>query len=211
MNLFETVKASVSVPEAARRYGIEASRHGMAKCPFHNDRHPSLKLNRDYYYCFGCGASGDVVDLVARLFGLMPYEAAKKIVEDFGLDPDKPPTAAALAKPKHPMIKAIRDDERYCQRVLCDYLHLLEDWKVRYAPCSPEDELDDRFVEACQMHDYIEFLADVLTVGDITHRAGIVKELMKDGKMHEIENRLERIRLEERRDAGYGKEKHLAE
>ena len=108
MNLFETVKASVSIPEAAERYGIEASRHGMAKCPFHNDRHPSLKLNRDYYYCFGCGVKGDVVDLVARLFGLMPYEAARKIVEDFGLDSDKPPTAAALAMPNQKRRKSER-------------------------------------------------------------------------------------------------------
>ena len=39
-----------------------------------------------------------------------------------------------------------------CFRVLTDYLHLLEDWKVRYAPKTPEEALDDRFVEACQMH-----------------------------------------------------------
>ena len=51
-----------------------------------------------------------------------------------------------------------------CFRVLTDYLHLLEDWKVRYAPKTPDDALDDRFVEACQMLDYIEYLADILTV-----------------------------------------------
>ncbi len=49
-----------------------------------------------------------------------------------------------------------------CFRVLTDYLHLLEDWKVRYAPKTPDDALDDRFVEACQMIDYIEYLADIL-------------------------------------------------
>ena len=150
MNLFETVKASVSVPEAARAYGLTVTRHSMARCPFHDDRHPSLKLNPDFYYCFGCGAKGDVIDLVAGLFDLSPYEAARKIAEDFGIDPDKPPEAAALAKPRHPMIRAFREDERYCQRVLCDYLHLLEDWKVQYAPASMNEEPDDRFVEACQ-------------------------------------------------------------
>lgn len=154
MNLFETVKANVSVPEAARAYGLTVTRHSMARCPFHNDRHPSLKLNPDFYYCFGCGAKGDVIDLVAELFNLSPYEAARKIAEDFGIDPDKPPEAAALAKPRHPMIRAFRDDERYCQRVLCDYLHLLEDWKVQYAPASMDEEPDDRFVEACQMLSY---------------------------------------------------------
>ena len=140
MNVFEVVKASVSVPDAAKMYGIQAYRHSMAKCPFHDDRHPSLKLNRDFYYCFGCGATGDVIDFVSRLYGLSAFDTAKKIASDFGLDPGKPPSAAALVKPRHPMISAFREDERYCHRVLCDYLHLLEDWKVRYAPVTMEDE-----------------------------------------------------------------------
>ena len=199
MNLFDTVKANVSVPEAARAYGLTVTRHSMARCPFHNDRHPSLKLNPDFYYCFGCGAKGDVIDLVAELFNLSPYEAARKIAEDFGIDPDKPPEAAALAKPRHPMIRAFRDDERYCQRVLCDYLHLLEDWKVQYAPASMDEEPDDRFVEACQMLSYIEYLADLLTVGDLEQRKAVVMELMKDGKITGLEDRVGRAREEERR------------
>ena len=67
-----------------------------------------------------------------------------------------------------------------CFRVLTDYLHLLEDWKVRYAPKTPEDALDDRFVEACQMHCYIEYMADVLTVGDLEERVALVDKLMQD-------------------------------
>lgn len=199
MNLFETVKASVSVAEAARAYGLTVTRHNMTLCPFHNDHHPSLKLNPDFYYCFGCGAKGDVVDLVAGLFGLSPYEAAKKIAEDFGIDPDKPPEAAALAKPRHPMIRAFRDDERYCQRVLCDYLHLLEDWKVQFAPVSMGEELDDRFVEACQMLVFIEYLADLLTVSDLEQRKTLVTELMKDGKITGLEDRVIRAYEEEMR------------
>ena len=120
MNHFETVKASVSVPEAARAYGLTVTCHNMTRCLFHDDRHPSLKLNPDFYYCFGCSAKGDVINLVARLFNLSSYEAARKIAEDFGIDPDNPPKVAAFAKPRHPMIRAFRDDERYCQRVLCD-------------------------------------------------------------------------------------------
>ena len=199
MNLFETVKASVSVPEAAKAYGLTVTRHNMARCPFHDDRHPSLKLNPDFYYCFGCGARGDVIDLVARLFKLSPYEAAGKIAADFGLDLDKPPEATALAKPRHPMIKAFRDDERYCQRVLCDYLNLLEDWKVRHAPATIDEEPDDRFVEACQMLDYIEYLADLLTVGNLDQRETVVTELMKEGKIIGLEDHVTRAREEERR------------
>ena len=141
-----------------------------------------MKLNEDYFFCFGCGAKGDVIDLVARLFNLSSYEAAQKLALDFGLDP-KPPTAAAMVNPKRPYIRQFREDEMLCFRVLTYYLHLLEDWKVRYAPKTPEDALDDRFVEACQMHCHIEYMADVLTVGDLEERVALVDKLMQDGKI----------------------------
>ena len=70
-----------------------------------------------------------------------------------------------------------------CFRVLMDYLHLLEDWKVRYATKTPDEPYDDRFVEALQMHCHIEYLADVLTVGDLEERVTLVDELMKSGKI----------------------------
>lgn len=210
MNLFETVKASVSVPDVAKMYGLQPNHHDMVRCPFHDDRHPSLKLNEDYFYCFGCGATGDVIDLTGRLFVLSPYEAARKLAVDFGIDPDKPSPAAALAKPKHPMISAFRDDERYCQRVLCDYMHLLEDWKVRYAPKSMDDDYDDRFVEACQMLDYVEYLADILTVGDLELRTATVKDLMKDGMIGGLEEKVRRDCAKERRITGYGENERIA-
>ncbi len=93
-------------------------------------------------------ATGDVIDFTARLFGLNGYEAELKLIADFGLDPDKPPAAAALRKPKYPLARAFRQDELYCRRVLNDYLRLLEDWMVRYSSHSPEENevnmLDNR-------------------------------------------------------------------
>lgn len=97
MTLFELVKQNICVPDAAEHYGLQVNRNGMCRCPFHEDRHPSMKLNERYFYCFGCGATGDVIDLVARLFDLSNYEAAQKLAQDFGIDPDKPPAAIALA------------------------------------------------------------------------------------------------------------------
>ena len=195
MTIYETIKAAVPVKQAAEHYGLKASRNGMACCPFHNDRHPSLKLNEDYFFCFGCGAKGDVIDFVARLFDLSSYEAAQKLAADFGLDP-KPPAAAALPKPKHPYIRQFREDEMLCFRVLTDYLHLFEHSNVRYAPKTPDDALDDRFVEACQMLDYIEYLADILTVGDLEERVAVVDELMKEGKIAFLRDYVARKRKE---------------
>ena len=195
MTFFETVKNSVTVKQAAEHYGYKVNRGDMICCPFHDDRHPSMKLNRDYFYCFGCGATGDVIDFVAQLFGLSGYEAAKKLAYDFGIDPDKPPAAMALNKP-HTLARAFRDDEMHCQRVLCDYLHLLERWKVEYAPQSPEDELDDRFVEACQMMEYVNYLLDVFTFEELEQRVKAVDMLLKGGGIAALEQRLKRLEKE---------------
>ena len=195
-SVFEVVKQSVTAREAAELYGIAVGRGGMACCPFHNDHTPSMKLNEDYFYCFGCGATGDVIDLTARLFNLSNYEAAQKLAYDFGIDPDKPPAAAALRKPKYPLAKAFQREELHCRRVLCDYLHLLEHWKVQYAPETPEDTLDDRFVEACQMLDYIEDLTDILTFAELEARVKTVDMLQKDGMIDRLEERLKRTAKE---------------
>lgn len=195
MNLFETTKVAVPIKQAAEHYGLKVNRNGMACCPFHNDRHPSMKLNEDYFFCFGCGAKGDVIDFVAKLFDLSSYGAAQKLAADFGFDP-KVPTAAAMHK--HPYIRQFREDEILCFRVLTDYLHLLEDWKVRYAPASPEDELDDRFVEACQMLDRVEYLADILTVGNLEERVAAVDELMKDVRIEFLRDYTARKQKEEK-------------
>ena len=91
MSLFQKIKSAITVPQAAKVYGMEPDRHGMVCCLFHSDSHPSMMLNDTYYYyCFGCGANGDAIDLTAKLFDLNPRQAAEKLIHDFGLDPDKP-------------------------------------------------------------------------------------------------------------------------
>ena len=115
MNLFEIVKCGVSCREAAERYGVEVNHYGMALCPFHNDRHPSLYVADDHYYCFACGAHGDVIDFVGRLFQLSPYDAARKLMADFHLSPDKPPSAAAIhAKHIRTEAQQLMENERLC-------------------------------------------------------------------------------------------------
>ena len=197
MTLFELVKQAVCVPEAATYYGLQVNRNGMTCCPFHDDRHPSMKLNERYFYCFGCGATGDVIDLVARLFNLSNYEAAQKLAHDFEIDPDKPPAAIALPKPERPLLRTYRQEEVRCLRVLCDYLHLLERWKVQYAPKTAADTLDDRFVEAFQMLDYVEYLADLLIAAELEQRVKIVEMLNKDGLIAGLEERLDRLKKED--------------
>ena len=81
MNVFEAVKQSVTTRQAASFYGIRVGRNGMVCCPFHNDRTPSMKVD-SRFYCFGCGASGDVIDFAALLHGLGKREAAVRLRGD---------------------------------------------------------------------------------------------------------------------------------
>ncbi len=83
-SVFSEIKSRLAMLEVARFYGLEMSRAGMACCPFHDNKSPSLKLYDNHFYCSGCGATGDQTGFVAKLFGLRQSDAAKKISEDFG-------------------------------------------------------------------------------------------------------------------------------
>ena len=83
MNLFTTIKAAVTTRQAAEHFGLAVDKHGMARYPFHDDHQPSLKLDQRYY-CFGCHATGDVIDFTARLHDISNRAAAEKLAEIFG-------------------------------------------------------------------------------------------------------------------------------
>ena len=61
MTIFEAVKTTVAPRMAAEHFGLSVNRNGMVCCPFHDDRHPSMKLYHDHFHCFGCQANGDVI------------------------------------------------------------------------------------------------------------------------------------------------------
>ena len=203
MNYFQNVKYGVSCREAAERYDVEVNYYGMALCPFHNDRHPSLYVADDHYYCFACGEHGDVIDFAAKLFALPLYEAAQRLAADFQLTPDKPPSAAALsAKRIRTEAQQLREIERLCFSVLSDYARVLRDWKVRYAPLTQDEPLHERFIEACRNLDQAEYYLDILCAGDSYERAEVVSYLLADGKLDRLRQRLEKIHKEETED-GY--------
>lgn len=203
MRIFEIVKENVNLREAAELYGIDVNRYGKALCSFHNDRHPSLYVADDHYYCFACGEHGDVIDFVSKLFRLSLYDAAQQVAADFHLTPDKPPSAAALhAKRVQTEAQQLRENERLCFSVLSDYASVLRDWKVRYAPKSPADPIHLRFVETCHELDRTEYYLDILCAGDSYERAEVIQQQMADGKLDELRQRLEEIHKEEIED-GY--------
>ena len=199
MTKFETVKAHVSMREAAESYGLSVGRNSMALCPFHNDRHPSLYVADDHYHCYGCGEHGDVIDFVAKFYGLSLTEAAQKLASDFGIEPDKPIPASIRRKMKiRTEAQQLRENERLCFSVLNDYLWLLQDWQKRYAPQMPEDKPDDRFVEACHKLPLTEYRLDTLIQGNSYERGEIINELMADGYIHKLQAHLRKEKHHER-------------
>ena len=159
-NVFEAVKQSVSTREAAAFYGIEVKRNGMACCPFHDDKNPSMKVDQRFH-CFGCGADGDVIDFTAKLFNLSPKEAAEKLAQDFGLiyDSQAPPRRRYVRQKTE--AQKFREDRQRCYRVLSDYYYLLKKWEADRSPRTPEEEPHPRFVEAIQKKAYVEYLLDL--------------------------------------------------
>ena len=159
-NVFEAVKQSVSTREAAAFYGIEVKRNGMACCPFHDDKNPSMKVDQRFH-CFGCGADGDVIDFTAKLFDLSPKEAAEKLAQDFGLiyDSQAPPRRRYVRQKTE--AQKFREDRQRCYRVLSDYYYLLKKWEADRSPRTPEEEPHPRFVEAIQKKTYVEYLLDL--------------------------------------------------
>ena len=150
MNIFQEMKERVTARQVAERYGLKVSRNGMARCPFHNDKHPSMKIDRNYY-CFACGAKGDAVNYVAALFGLSQLEAAKKINDDFSLNLSIGTSGAnrnrklevkkkekVLTKEERMQFvqKKIEQWAKYASDVLLRYLRWMEFWKELYKPES---------------------------------------------------------------------------
>ena len=159
-NVFEAVKQSVSTRDAAAFYGIEVKRNGMACCPFHDDKNPSMKVDQRFH-CFGCGEDGDVIDFTAKLFDLSSKEAAEKLAQDFGLiyDSQAPPRRRYVRQKTE--AQKFREDRQRCYRVLSDYYYLLKKWEADRSPRTPEEEPHPRFVEAIQKKAYVEYLLDL--------------------------------------------------
>ena len=158
-SVFEVVKQSVTAREAAELYGIAVGRGGMACCPFHDDRHPSMKVDTRFH-CFGCGADGDVIDFTARLYDLSPKGAAEKLAQDFGLSYDsKAPIRRSYVRQKTEA--QVRKEKReHGWRVLTDYYHLLRKWEADYSPETADEDPHPRFLEAVQKKDYMGYLLD---------------------------------------------------
>ena len=171
MNIFEQIKSAVSTRDAAIFYGIKVSRNGMCCCPFHPDKHPSMKVD-NRFHCFGCGADGDVINFVERMDGLAPIDAAKKLATDFWIPITNTPTAftpaikTAIEKQnkEKEQLRAFQLYKRDALNFLREYYYLLHCAKRDLAPRTPE-ELENchpLFEEALNNIDKIDWMIETL-------------------------------------------------
>jgi hypothetical protein len=138
-----------------------------------------------------------VINLTAKLLGVGNYEAAKRLVTDFGISTGEGHKVVKRL-PKHPMLREYQRMYKICFGTLTDYLHLLEEWKLKYAPESLEDDMDERFVEACMLINTVEYLMASLMYGDDDEQAELVTTLIDDGT---IERMLARLMVATEEDA----------
>ena len=171
-NLFHTVKAAVTTRQLAELYGLRPDRRGMVCCPFHGDKHPSMKVDTRFH-CFACGADGDVIDFAARLHGLSKWDAARRIAAEVGVEPSQALTRAAnktsqalrasspsrgafgkeaklCGMPRPPLLGelASRSDDGEVLPALQQYLAQIRQNKTQYAPKDPTEPLHPKFCEA---------------------------------------------------------------
>lgn len=179
---FEQVKQAITIPQAAERYGLTYDGHGKMRCPFHDDHTPSLQLNDTYFYCYGCGAHGDVTDFTANLFGLQPWQAARKLLDDFGLQLDMTPVPRQITMNK---AQTFHEQESLCFSAVTAYRRLLTWYEQKYRPQNPGDPIDPRFREALSMKATVNhWLDDLLGPQWLSERC--VKALMRSYDMAEF-------------------------
>lgn len=184
--IFDTLKARITVPQAAAYYGVRIGQNGMCRCPFHSDKTPSMKINETYYYCFGCHSTGDVIDFTARLFNLSPLDAARKLALDFDIDPNTP-VSAAVALPRIRQEESQREQEGRCASVLIEYEQLLKNRQRRFAPVQPSDEWVNRFVSASHALPQVSYLIDCLYDADSVICKDTADSLIDDNTLRSIE------------------------
>ena len=203
MSPFEAVKQNTSARQVAEFYGAKVNKTGMCKCPFHNDKTPSMKID-NRFYCFGCNETGDAVDYVSKLFGIGLREAAIKICEDLSLEYDKTtqktkPVSRPI-RPQKSEAQILAEAQKYIFKVLSDFRGMLKKWKKEYEPRSPDEEFHPHFVEALHKIDSVEYHLDTLLEGDSTDRALLVSEQEK--KVVGIKEQLKRYKEAETEDPG---------
>ena len=82
---YKAINEAASMEAVLAAYGVRTDAHKkVALCPFHSDKDPSLHVYAHGFYCFACGAGGDVIKFVQRMDGVSAADAARRVAEISG-------------------------------------------------------------------------------------------------------------------------------
>lgn len=167
INAVQTIKDRLAMREVLLRYGYEPNNRGFMCCPFHLEKTPSMKIFEKDYHCFGCGANGDVITFVQKLFNLSFPDTLKKIDVDFNLNLYGEKTLEELKKSHYQQkqLQAKREREKaQKEQAENEYWLIFDEWKRlddnrrNFAPKTKNEELHPLFIEALQKIEYQKYL-----------------------------------------------------
>lgn len=148
-------------PQVAQYYGLQFHGKDMCSCPFHTDKHPSMKIYADHGYCFSCGTYVDSIGLVQRLYECSAVEALDRIKADFGLSQDTPRTMT-VQKQNYLAYKKQEQDKDDVIRETIKFYKLLQFLKQQYSPKHTGGVPNDLFLYAINNEAYTGYILDIL-------------------------------------------------
>ena len=136
-SIYEKIKNTLTMNTVAKRYGFEVNRSGFMSCPFHHEHTASCKLYKNSFYCFGCGAGGDVIKFVAKLYGIGNSQAALRINDDFclGFSNEKPGRAEYSR-----LMKKQAEEKRKLEKYRAEYRRKCDEFRIIRSLPKPETE-----------------------------------------------------------------------
>lgn len=101
-SFLDALKSRLELKEVIQSYGVtlkKSGRNHFGLCPFHNEKSPSFSVNNDkqFYYCFGCGATGHAISFVSEHTGISFRDAVKQLASQVGMDIPKNSTSKSSA------------------------------------------------------------------------------------------------------------------
>lgn len=125
MDVFAEVKEQITMAQVLQQFNLQPDRRGNILCPFHADHKPSCKIYEKSFYCWACGAGGDVINFTARYLNVSNLEAAKYLAAAFGILTDEPETLRQ---------QAAREKQEQKRRVEQQWQEW-QDWAYRVLTC----------------------------------------------------------------------------
>lgn len=132
----DEIKKMYSMRDILMRYGIQPNRAGFIRCPFHKEKTASMKIYKDSYYCFGCGASGDIFDFVCRMDNLTFRAAFLSMGGTYEKETFRDKTARYHAQKQREQRQRQANDLEAKKKLNNDLIDIYRDWHQRSEPFS---------------------------------------------------------------------------